>query len=93
MSFIKRLEKEEYKIRKENDSNLLADLIYMNDKLSAKKYDDTITGISLLKTLHDEFKYTQKDNKDIVERASVLLKEKYNLELIDFNNLILKKLK
>ena len=93
MRFIQLLEQEEYKVRKENDAMLLADLIYVNDKLSARKHDDTITGISILKTLHDEFRYTDADYKEIIDKSKVILKEKYNFELLDFDNLELKMLK
>lgn len=90
MKFYYEYEKKERKLKMHYDSVLLAELIYLNYKMNTKKYDETITGISIFKTLHDGVRYTQKDEKKIISNSIKYLKEKYNIELLDFNNLLLK---
>lgn len=70
--------KEENKFRLENDSRLLADLIYLNYENSNDKY---INITSIYKTLYDTVNYPKGEEKKIFEQAFLYLRVEYGLEL------------
>lgn len=70
--------KEENKLRMENDSRLLADIIYLNYEYSNGKQ---ININHIYKTLHDTVNYTKEEEQKIFEHAFNYLRVDYGLEL------------
>lgn len=74
----KKFIQEEKELRLENDSRLLADLIYLNYKYSNGK---PININHVYNTLHDIINYTEEEVEKILEHAFIYLMVDYKLEL------------
>lgn len=82
--------KEEKNLKKLIATELLAELLYLNYEFSDKEYHN-VTGSTIFNSIFENPKFTIDEKENIRNNARLLLKIKYNIELIDFEELIFKK--
>lgn len=84
--------KEEKFIKKLSYTNLLADLLFLNYEYSNKKYHN-VTGSQIYNSMQDQIRFSETEKKEIINDAISLIKIKYNVNVKDFENLIIEKKK
>lgn len=78
--------RDEKRIRKLYDTELLAKLLLLNYEFSNNKYLG-VTGSDVFSNLHKKVKYSKEELEEIKSNAIILLKIKYNTEVINFEEL------
>lgn len=82
----------EKNIKKLYVTKLLAELLYLNYEFSNKQYQNA-SGTSIYNGLYDQPRFNKKEKEEIIRNAISLLNIKYNIDLIDFEELIFKRKK
>lgn len=77
--------RDEKRTKKLYDTELLAKLLLLNFEFSNNKYHGT-TATDVFNNMHN-VKYSKKDIQDIKNNAIKLLKIKYNIDVIKFEEL------
>lgn len=75
---------EEKQIRKSYETQLLSELLYLNYKFPQSMYYDNSIN-SIYNSINDTVIYTDEELKKIKNDAVLLAKEKYNLNIENFN--------
>ena len=81
--------RDEKRTKKLYDTELLAKLLLLNFEFSNNRYLGT-TATDIYNNMHD-VKYSKKEIQEIKNNSIRLLKIKYNVEVIDFEELNFKK--
>lgn len=83
---------QEHETKKLYDTTLLADLIRLNYCYSNKEYNNTL-GKDIFDITTKRERYTLQEQQEIIENAKDLLRIKYNLNLVNFKENIIEKIK
>ena len=82
--------RDEKRIKKLYDTELLAHLLFLNYQFSNSKYHN-ISASDIFNNLH-KAKYTKEDLEQIKNDASILLRIKYNIKINNFDKLDFEKI-
>ena len=82
--------RDEKRIKKLYDTELLAHLLFLNYQFSNSKYHN-ISASDIFNNLH-KVKYTKEDLEQIKNDASILLRIKYNIKINNFDKLDFEKI-